>query len=338
MEFSLFFFSDNGATSSRQKYELLLEASRFGDQHGFAAVWTPERHFAPFGGLYPNPSVTAAAIAAITTNIGIRAGSVILPLQNPIRVAEEWSVVDNLSHGRVAISAGRGWNVNDFALAPSNYKDSRSVMYEHLDVIKRLWRGDAIRVKNGSGEEVEISIYPRPIQKQLPVWISVESEESFIKAGSLGANVLTHLVLKSIEDLEKGIRLYRDSLSSHGYDPSRGRVTLMMHTFLARDYDRAYMLVDDAYSQYIGNYLEFRGSAHFQKVTPEDGEYLRKRAVERLVTTNGLVGTPQQCADRVVALQSAGVSEIACLIDFGIPANEVLNGLVYLNELQALTS
>ena len=90
MKFGLFFFSGNGATSSRSKYELLLEAAKFGDKEGFSSIWTPERHFTPFGGLYPNPSVTGAAIDAITKRIGIRAGSVILPLHSPITVAEEW--------------------------------------------------------------------------------------------------------------------------------------------------------------------------------------------------------------------------------------------------------
>ena len=86
-----------GTIGRRDRYRLLLEGARFADRHGFAAVWTPERHFHAFGGLYPNPAVTGAALAAITERIGIRAGSVVLPLHNPIRVAEEWSVVDNLS-------------------------------------------------------------------------------------------------------------------------------------------------------------------------------------------------------------------------------------------------
>src|SRR6266516_270427 len=113
MDFSLFFFADSGAAGGGG-YELLLESARFADTHGFTAVWTPERHFHPFGGLYPNPAVTGAAVAAVTERIQIRGGSVVLPLQNPIRVAEEWSVVDNLSKGRVAVSFASGWQINDF--------------------------------------------------------------------------------------------------------------------------------------------------------------------------------------------------------------------------------
>src|SRR5215469_14499562 len=120
MEFSLFFFADSGAAGG-EGYDLLLESARFADAHGFTAVWTPERHFHPFGGLYPNPAVTGAAVAAITEHIEIRAGSVVLPLHHPVRVAEEWSVVDNLSRGRASISFATGWQANDFVLAPENY-------------------------------------------------------------------------------------------------------------------------------------------------------------------------------------------------------------------------
>src|SRR6185503_1277973 len=100
INFGLYFFSDDGSKNSDDKYRLLLESAKFADRHGFTAVWTPERHFQAFGGLYPNPSVLSAALAMITERVEIRAGSVALPLHHPVRVAEEWSVVDNLSRGR----------------------------------------------------------------------------------------------------------------------------------------------------------------------------------------------------------------------------------------------
>src|SRR5471032_3059643 len=107
-EFSLFFFSADSAEREGPKYHMLLEAATFADEHGFAAVWTPERHFQRFGGLYGSPAVTGAALAVLTKHISIRAGSVVIPLQNPLRVAEEWAMIDNLSNGRVGISVASG--------------------------------------------------------------------------------------------------------------------------------------------------------------------------------------------------------------------------------------
>src|SRR5499433_3320101 len=123
LSFSLYFFSDDGSKDSAEKYRLVLESAKFADRNGFNAVWTPERHFQDFGGLYPNPSVLGAALAMITERVQIRAGSVALPLHHPVRVAEEWSVVDNLSNGRVAVSFASGWHPDDFIFAPAVYED-----------------------------------------------------------------------------------------------------------------------------------------------------------------------------------------------------------------------
>src|SRR5260370_41036125 len=77
--FSLFYFAADAGEETGNKYRLLLAGAKFADAHGVQAVWTPERRFHPFGGLYPNPSVTGAAVAAITQHVAIRAGTVVLP-------------------------------------------------------------------------------------------------------------------------------------------------------------------------------------------------------------------------------------------------------------------
>src|SRR5262245_52032364 len=123
MDFGVMFFAGSDRRLAADRYRLLIDAAQFADRHQFCAIWTPERHFHEFGGLFPNPSVLGAALAVVTTRIPIRAGSVIAPLHDPIRIAEEWSIVDNLSGGRVAISFGSGWNADDFVFHPDRYTD-----------------------------------------------------------------------------------------------------------------------------------------------------------------------------------------------------------------------
>src|SRR6185436_1226831 len=156
LRFSLYFFSDDGSRETGAKYRLAFESARFADANGFDAVWTPERHFQPFGGLYPNPSVLSAALAAITSRVGIRAGSVALPLHHPVRVAEEWSVVDNLSGGRVAVSFASGWHPDDFVLTPSPYDDRKEVMFRGIETIRRLWAGETILLEGPQERRVEV--------------------------------------------------------------------------------------------------------------------------------------------------------------------------------------
>ncbi|MEZ5296781.1 MAG: LLM class flavin-dependent oxidoreductase [Ilumatobacteraceae bacterium] len=130
-------------------YRFLLESARWADQQGFEAVWTPERHFHEFGGAYPNPSVIGAALAASTERIAIRAGSVVAPLHQPPRIAEEWAVVDNLSGGRVGISFAPGWQPDDF-VEPGAYAGAREVAPgDGRDHIVVAWRAPSLPGPDG---------------------------------------------------------------------------------------------------------------------------------------------------------------------------------------------
>ena len=120
LDFSLSYFANDEDSLGRRKYQLLLDGARFADSHGFSAIWTPERHFHSFGGLYPSPAITGAGIATLTENVGIRAGSVVIPLHDPLQVAEEWAMIDNLTEGRVGLGIASGWQPDDFVLRPEN--------------------------------------------------------------------------------------------------------------------------------------------------------------------------------------------------------------------------
>jgi len=334
IDFSLFYFADAGEGEDR--YRLLLEGARFADEHGFTAVWTPERHFHPFGGLYPNPAVTGAAVAAVTRRVGIRAGSVVLPLHDPLRVAEEWSVVDNLSRGRVGVSFASGWHADDFVLAPDVYAGRKEALLEGLETVRRLWRGEAVERRGGAGNPVAVRIHPRPVQAELPVWLTAAgNEETFRLAGRLGANLLTHLLGQSLEEVGAKIAAYREARREAGHDPEGGVVTLMLHTFVGEDeeevrarvrgpliaYLRSSVGLVDSLARSLGTGLD---ASH---LSARDLEALLDHAFERYYATSALLGTRQGCRRMVERLQAAGVTEIGCLIDFGVEADAVLASL-----------
>ncbi|HEY8947204.1 MAG TPA: MupA/Atu3671 family FMN-dependent luciferase-like monooxygenase, partial [Polyangiaceae bacterium] len=232
LDFSLFYFaSDEEGPTGRAKYRLLLEGARFADQNGFAAVWTPERHFGAFGGLYPNPSVSGAALAAITERVAIRAGSCVLPLHHPIRVAEEWALVDNLSNGRVGLSFASGWHPSDFVLRKENFPGHKQAMLRDIDVVRRLWRGEKLQFEGPTGP-VEVLTRPRPVQAELPFWLTAAgNKETFEAAGRMGASLLTHLLGQTLEEVKEKIVAYRRARRDAGH-AGEGHVTLMVHTFV----------------------------------------------------------------------------------------------------------
>jgi natural product biosynthesis luciferase-like monooxygenase protein/amino acid adenylation domain-containing protein/FkbM family methyltransferase len=343
LEFSLFYFaSEAGGDGGEDSYRLLLEGARFADRHGFKAVWTPERHFHAFGGLYPNPAVAGAALAVATERVQIRAGSVVMPLQSPLRVAEEWSVVDRLSRGRVGISFASGWHADDFVLAPESYRRRKEAMIEGIEAVRRLWRGEAVRLPNGVGKEVPVHVHPRPLQSELPVWLTAAgNEETFRLAGHLKAGLLTHLLGQSLEELAAKITAYRAAWREAGGE-GEGHVTLMLHTFVGDDMDEVRETVRQPFRGYLrssfGLLRNLAGSlgreVDLEALTPEDEELLLDLAFDRYFATSGLIGTPEVCLRQLDRLRGAGIDEIACLIDFGVETEATLSGLERLHDLK----
>jgi natural product biosynthesis luciferase-like monooxygenase protein/non-ribosomal peptide synthase protein (TIGR01720 family) len=287
--------------------------------------------------------VTSAAIAAITERVGIRAGSVVLPLHSTLRVAEEWSVVDNLSRGRVGISVASGWHANDFVLAPGNYADRRERMYREVETLRRLWRGEALTCRGGEGREVAVKILPRPVQAELPVWITAAgSPETFRMAGEIGAGLLTHLLGQSVEGVAEKIAIYREAWKQHGHGPGEGHVTLMLHTFVGEDLDAVREMVREPFCSYlrtsidlIKNFGRWMGrEIDPAQLSPDDLDALVSHAFDRYFETSGLFGTPESCLGLISQLAEAGVDEVACLIDFGVPFDAVMEGLTHLNTVR----
>jgi natural product biosynthesis luciferase-like monooxygenase protein len=342
-QLSLFFFNADAAGRKEGQYDMLLESAKFADQNGFTAVWTPERHFQRFGGLYGSPSVTSAALAVLTKRINIRAGSVVFPLQNALRVAEEWAMIDNLSNGRVAIAAASGWHVNDFVLSPDTYKNRNDDMYAKIAMVQALWRGEAASLPNGSGIATDVRILPVPIQKELPIWLTGQSDDTFHNAGKLGFNLLTaNFILKnSMNELVRKVQIYREA--SNKYHGRPGHVTLMAHTFVAENEGEIESVVSPAMAEYIRINIAMQQNnsagagyekGNFGTLSARDVEVMTKIQLnQNLQSPLSFIGTLDHCARQAETLKQNGADEIACLIDFGLAPEHVLTSLRRLAQL-----
>jgi natural product biosynthesis luciferase-like monooxygenase protein len=343
MDFSLFYFASEDSGPGCDRYRLLLDGASFADRHGFRAVWTPERHFHAFGGLFPNPSITGAAIAAITERIEIRAGSVVLPLHHPIRIAEEWSVIDNISRGRAGISVASGWHSDDFVLSPENYASRREVMLRHVGIIRRLWRGEEVEFAGVDGDPVAVRALPRPVQSELPIWLTAfGNSETFRAAGQIKANILTHLLGQDLEMLSEKIRLYRKAWREAGNGPNSGAVTVMLHTYVGASEESVRETVRAPFCNYLKSSIDLLAgltkssgiNLSADNLTPESLDAVANHAFDRYYRTSALFGTPETCLRMVERLKAAGVDEIACLIDFGLDFTTVMAGLNYLDMVK----
>lgn len=342
MNFSLFYFSSKKGHITN-KYNLLLRSVEYADSNNFTGVWLPERHFHEFGGIFPNPSVLGAALSTITHNLEIRSGSIVLPTHDVLRVAEEWSVVDNLSGGRVSLSIASGWNVNDFVLMPKNFSQRHANMYKQIEDLKLLWKGGTLKRTNGNNREIEVKVFPRPLQSELSIWItSVGSSETFRSAGKLGAGVLTHLLGQDMQDLKRNVAIYKEAFIKSGHPLEKAKVAIMLHTHIGADIQKVKENVKEPFKEYLRSntsLVKSRSQELEKEVIDEsDLEDLLELAFERYWQTSALIGTEESCGNMVRELSAIGISEIACLIDFGVDDEKVIDGLEYLNRLKETQS
>ena len=328
-----YFAAGSEAGPSGSPYDLLLDSAQLADEFGLEAVWIPERHFGDFGYPYPNPSVVAAAVANATRRIGIRAGSVVMPLHHPARVAEEWAVVDQLSRGRVGVSFASGWHGRDFVLSRSDVAERKRVMQEGIEAVQALWRGEPRRFRDPAGREIELRTQPRPVQPELPTWLtSGGSMSTFQLAGRLNAGVLTHLVGQRPEDLRRNIDAYREAGLQHGHGP--GQVTLMVHTHILDGSRRAAQQAEAELNRYLvssmkldeSNVANARDAATSQSMSPADRAAVAELGTARFLDLS-LVCTADEVPERLAAMTSWGVDEVACLIDFGFDHSSNMKSL-----------
>lgn len=340
MDFSFYFFSANDQAPYRDRYNFILEAARYADRNGFYSIWTPERHFQEFGGSFPNPSVLSAALAVVTEKLEIRAGSVAFPLHHPVRVVEEWSLVDQLSNGRVGLCIATGWHRGDFVLNPHAYAERRKIAFEGVQIIRQLWSGKAVDFSGVEAQTVTVRTFPRPAREHLPIWlVHTQNPQTWLKAAELDANVLT--LLNNFDRLKADIENYRNCRAEKGLDPTAGKVTVGLHTFIGQSNQQVKDLVKAPLSRYLSTFLRQRKAdaklkGESRDVSEAEKATLTALAFEDLFEKRSLLGTLDKCADLAQRLADIGVDEVAALIDFGLDFQTVLEALPQLKKLKGM--
>jgi hypothetical protein len=196
---------------------------------------------------------------------------------------------------------------------------------------------------------------PRPVQAELPVWFTTAGDpESYEIAGRLGVNILTHLLGQTLAQLAEKIAIYRESWHAHGHR-GRGKVSLMLHTFVGDDDADVKETVRAPMKTYLGSSVSLiKGFADafptfkrksngdaptldFESLSDDEMDALLDYSFERYYETSALFGTEAACAAIVDDLKAVGVDDIACLIDFGVETEQVLAHLKHLSRVRSRT-
>jgi alkanesulfonate monooxygenase SsuD/methylene tetrahydromethanopterin reductase-like flavin-dependent oxidoreductase (luciferase family) len=162
-------------------YRTAIEQVEWADRLNFFSVYIGEHHGAE-DNYIPSPIVLASAMAARTTQIRLHLSALLLPLHNPIHVAEDLAVLDNISNGRLDVTLGLGYRPHEFDMFGISHANRARIYEESLDLLLRAWTGSEI-----SPYGVPMRVLPRPTQNRRPrIFVGGSAEVSAHRAAVRG--------------------------------------------------------------------------------------------------------------------------------------------------------
>ncbi len=316
MQFGLFYEWPNPELRSwKTLFEEGVEQIQYSEALGFDYVLIAEHHFTNYGNS-PAPLMQALHIAQRTRRIKIGTAAVILPVWQPLRLAEEVAVLDNLTDGRFMCGVGRGYQAYEMAGFGGSIEDSRQKFQETLEVLIKAWTSD--EAFTYEGEQVKIpdpvTVFPKPLQKpHPPLWIAGTSVESMRLAAQLDMLPLSSSMMGA-QGIRSQMTAYMHSLVELGKPTSGMRLALqcMMHV-APTDEEAMDALKNVRWQNRAQRALNQRRVVNGRvQAQPYDGELDDEEFLNRLY-----FGSPETVIEKLKRVAQAGATHISCWMMFG---------------------
>jgi len=321
-----------------EQFDLMVKA----EEYGFDSVWPAEQHFSEYG-YCASPAVSLAAVAARTKTIRLGTGVVVLPLNHPIRVAEDYAIVDLLSKGRVDLGVGRGYQPHEFKGYGVDQSRTRDMFRESVEVIQKAWTEERFSYDGEFYQVDDLSVRPKPLQTpHPPIWMASLSPETFALCGRYGFNLLCAPVFGF--DVNTGasqIDQWRQALRDNDRDPADHEIGALIMTYVA---DTSQQAEEDFADPVLWWYHTF---GKYVSPPPEVGPvptyemYTATREFANSVTWNQIVqagavvcGSPDQVVERIGEItEKTGLTHYLAWIRIGgLAHDKVLRSMELLSS------
>jgi probable F420-dependent oxidoreductase len=267
-------------------YQKTVEQARVAESLGYSSFSVAEHHFFEDGWV-PAPTVVLGAIAGVTEAASVGTNVTVLPLHDPVKVAERAAVLDLLTDGNFRLGVSIGWEQQEFKGFGIDRRTRVARLEEGVTLVRRLLTERSV-THDGEFYSVEdMTVTPRPIQESIPIWIGGMAEPAIRRAAGLG-DVWSISPFESPAELAERVETYRDALSEHGRAYEDVHVPLRREAYVAEDDDTAWEEAGKAlFREHAEVYDEIEDTA---SIEGSDGgiEALREYASDRF-----LVGSPE---------------------------------------------
>ena len=306
--------------SERQRYQDIMAQIELGDALGFQTAWLGELHFSRPFSILATPLMVLAAAAQRTSRIRLGTAVTLLPLHNPVKVAEEAATADILSDGRLEFGVGRG-------TAPIHYvgydilqEESRERFEEGLDFILQAWTHESFSYQGKYFRAQDLTLVPRPIQTpHPPIRIAANSPDTFPIAGRRGLSIFATPLINPPEKLRAGLTVYRDTLPAG----VRGDTALAFPVHVTTSRAQARQECEASLRRFFreaGERLRPFGQTDIKTYEAFQQVLARMERVkyDDIDREMGVFGDPAYCVERVQALQrDYQMDEFICYFNQG---------------------
>ena len=271
----------------RDELDLIVESEKLGYGH----AWLTEHHFVS-DGYSPSLMAIAAAVAARTSKIRIGTFVVLLPLHDPITVAEDAATVDIISNGRFDLGVGQGYVPCEFGPRGIPHNQRARRMEEGLHVLRGLLSGEKLTFHGKHNHLENIQIVPPPVQKDLPIWVGARADKAIDRAARLGF----HFASVGVGHHRAK---YVAALKRHDRDPADFNIVQLVTCYCAQTHEKAWHEIADGFHHILKYYHDWAvasgditGDVEGQAVpTPEQ---FRKEQKGEFFGEPAFVGTPDE--------------------------------------------
>lgn len=223
MHFGIFVEEMRRGVSQASAFEEAFALADRAEAWGIDCVWLGEIHFNPDRSVISASLQVATSIATRTRRLRVGTAVQVLPLNHPLRIAEEVATVDQISQGRFEFGIGRSGVVRSYDVLGIPYGESQSRFREALDIIRQAWKGEPFSYEGEFYRFRNTAVAPRPFQvPHPPIRMAATTDETFPVVGTLGLPVFVGLRITEIADLQAQLSAYRTAWreAGHAGDPS----------------------------------------------------------------------------------------------------------------------
>ena len=301
---------------------------------GFDTVWLAEHHFSPERAVLASPMIVASAICAKTERIRIGLAVQVLPLTNPLRVAEEAATVDHISKGRFEFGIGRSGLTRYYQGYNVQYEESRPRFLEALAIITKAWNQEQFSYAGQFNSYENVTVVPKPLQQpHPPITVAVAGEDTFPLIGSMGHSIFVSMNTPK-EQLINRLAAYTKSRKEAGIEDPGG-ISIRVPVYVAETRDKAHSEPEESARHALAYAAQELSQTAASAEAATRMHRMAHTPYSEILANRVLFGTPDEVVERLQTLQEElGINGIVMECNYGgrIPYAKVINSLRLLSE------